>query len=96
MEKELINLLGEKIIELNKIKIVLLALWKYDIHQEEANKIIAQFEKELETKNFEATKTPEIEIKEIPLKEADPNWKKNIEEDEIIFAEEIKIENGNN
>lgn len=52
MEKELINLLGEKIIELNKIKVVLLALWKYDLNPE-ANKIIEQFEEELETKNFE-------------------------------------------
>jgi hypothetical protein len=51
IENDLINLLGEKIIELNKIKVVLLALWKYDTKQEEANKIIEQFEKEIEEIN---------------------------------------------
>lgn len=55
LENDLINLLGEKIIELNKIKVVLLALWKYDIKQQEANKIIEEFEKELGNKNFEET-----------------------------------------
>jgi hypothetical protein len=51
IENDLINLLGEKIIELNKIKVILLALWKYDTKQEEANKIIEQFEKEIEEIN---------------------------------------------
>ena len=64
LEKELINLLGEKIIELNKIKVVLLALWKYDLNPE-ANKIIEEFEKELETKVEE---TKEISV-EIPIEE---------------------------
>lgn len=69
LEKELINLLGEKIIELNKIKVVLLALWKYDLNPE-ANKIIEEFEKELETKVEETKEIPvEIPIEEVKIEE---------------------------
>lgn len=50
IENDIINLLGEKAIEINKIKVVLLSLWKYDLNPE-ANKIIEQFEKEIEEIN---------------------------------------------
>ena len=60
--------------EINRIKIVLIALWKYDIKQEEANKIIEQFEEdieELEELNKEIPKEEIIEElnKEIPKEE---------------------------
>jgi len=74
LEKELINLLGEKIIELNKIKVVLLALWKYDLNPE-ANKIIEEFEKELETKVEETKEIPvEIPIEEVKIEEVKDGW----------------------
>jgi len=62
--------------EINKIKIVLLALWKYDIKQEEANKIIEQFEEDIKPKESETS--PII------------NSQLNEELNEEIIVEEVK------
>lgn len=47
MEKEMINLIGQKIIDINKIKVVLIALWRNEPHPE-AQKIIDEFGKDIE------------------------------------------------
>ena len=62
--------------EINKIKVVLLALWKYDIKQEEANKIIEQFEEDIKLKESETSSIINSQLNE--------------ESDEEIIVEEVK------